>query len=65
MAVVDTGASDTIINPNVLDQSVGGFDKIDWLVGHSLQLAMGATAPIFGRGVLRIVLGGLEVIGVV
>ena len=41
MRLVDTGASDTIINPNVLDQSIGGWDKIDRLIGHSLQLAMG------------------------
>ena len=64
-AVVDTGASDTIISPLVLDQSVGGWDKIDRLAGHSLQLATGATTPIMGRGVVRMELGSLEVDAVV
>ena len=59
-AVVETGASDTMINLNVLDQSVGGWDKIDRL-GHSLQLATGATAPILGRRVVRMELGSLEI----
>ena len=57
---MDTGASDIIINPNVLDQSIGGWDLIDRLVGHSLQLASRMTAPILGRGVVRMEFGGLD-----
>jgi len=47
-AVVDTGASATIIIPVVLNSSVDGWDEIHRLQNHSLQLATGATTPIMG-----------------
>ncbi len=40
--------SDAIVDPGMLDQSVGGCDKIDRVAGHSFQLVAGATVLIFG-----------------
>ena len=59
-AVVDTGASTTIISPVVLDSSVEGWDEIHRLQNHSLQLATGATAPIIGRGFVSFKLGTVK-----
>ena len=44
-AVVDTGASATIISPVVLNLSVDGWDEIHRLQNHSLQRATGAMVP--------------------
>ena len=59
-AVVDTGASATIISPVVLNSSVDGWDEIHRLQNHSLQLASGATPPIIGRGFVTLKLGTVK-----
>ena len=59
-AVVDTGASATIIRPVILDSSIDGWDDIRRLENHSLQLASAATAPIIGHGFVTLKLGSLK-----
>ena len=49
-AVVDTGASDIIINPNVLDQSIGGWDLIDRLVDIAFNWLRGLRLQYWGAG---------------
>ncbi len=59
-AVVDTGASATIISPVILDSSADGWGKIQRLENYSLQLATGVMAPIMGRGFVTLKLGSVK-----